>query len=372
VSSLTAILGASRVQTRDFLHWWTQELWGLLPARARRYFAGAGGELVLVATDDGYKVLESTGAPADAASVLSQAQALDAVRSHLRTRPHAAVVVRIPVHSCFHRTTELPSAARADVGRILDLDLGRSMPFRLEDVYTSYYVEPRAPGAGKIKVHQLVAKRAPIDALLTPLEAAGARVAAVDCWHGDVAKPLPVDFLAAREGRQASRATWLTAPRVLGLAVALLAACAVAVGLWRSQSALEDLQTRVGAARERAAAVRRLLESSNAVVGEVARLQRRKMAHTPAVVILDELARALPDSVWVTELRRDGDTLDISGLAKSGASLPSLFERSPLFSDATMTAPLTLDPQEDKERFSLRVRIRRQDQDPPAAADKTR
>ncbi len=66
----------------------------------------------------------------------------------------------------------------------------------------------------------------------------------------------------------------------------------------------------------------------------------------------------LPDSVWLSEFRLEGDALDISGLAKSGAALPPLFAQSTIFADAALTAPLTLDSREDKERFSLRVRIK--------------
>ena len=83
-----------------------------------------------------------------------------------------------------------------------------------------------------------------------------------------------------------------------------------------------------------------------------------KLGQVPSIEVLEEISRVLPDSVWLSDLRIEGDTLDISGLAKSGAALPSLLEKSPLFADAALTAPLTLDPREDKERFSLRVRIK--------------
>ena len=49
----------------------------------------------------------------------------------------------------------------------------------------------------------------------------------------------------------------------------------------------------------------------------------------------------------------------MSGLAKSGATLPALFEKSPLLVEGALSAPVTFDQREDKERFSLRVRIRR-------------
>jgi hypothetical protein len=66
------------------------------------------------------------------------------------------------------------------------------------------------------------------------------------------------------------------------------------------------------------------------------------------------------------------DILDISGLARSGASLPSLFVGSRLFGDASLTAPVTLDPREDKERFSLRIRIKQPEASPQVASTEER
>src|SRR5262249_26816116 len=76
------------------------------------------------------------------------------------------------------------------------------------------------------------------------------------------------------------------------------------------------------------------------------------------VAVIDALTKLLPDSVWLTDLRLENGVLDITGLAKSGAALLPLFEHSPLFADAAMASGVNFDPQENKERFSLRVRVR--------------
>ena len=52
--------------------------------------------------------------------------------------------------------------------------------------------------------------------------------------------------------------------------------------------------------------------------------------------------------------------LDISGLAPSGAALPTMLGRSAILTDAALTAPVTFDQREDKERFSVRVRVKHQ------------
>jgi general secretion pathway protein L len=126
----------------------------------------------------------------------------------------------------------------------------------------------------------------------------------------------------------------------------------------RYEAALAEVKTETTKLRTQAAAVREAIERSGAAVADLARLQRMKLGQVPAVEVLEELSRLLPDSVWLTDLRIEGDAVDLTGLAKSGAALPSLFVGSTLFADAALTAPVTLDQREDKERFSLRIRLR--------------
>jgi general secretion pathway protein L len=72
----------------------------------------------------------------------------------------------------------------------------------------------------------------------------------------------------------------------------------------------------------------------------------------------------LPDGVFVSDMRlveaREGErSIEIVGLADSAASLPALFDRSPLFAEAKLTAPITPDPIEKRESFSLQAKVRR-------------
>jgi len=139
------------------------------------------------------------------------------------------------------------------------------------------------------------------------------------------------------------------------------------LSLSRYEAALGEVRAETARLRIQAAGVRDAMERSAAAVADLARLQRMKLGQVPAVEVLEELSRLLPDSVWLTDLRIEGDVVDVTGLAKSGAALPPLFVGSALFTDAALTAPVTLDQREDKERFSLRIRIRPPTAPQPAA-----
>jgi general secretion pathway protein L len=338
----------------DFLAWWRDELRGLMPERARRLLGGEQPHVVLAQVESGFQVLQATAGPGG--PVMPRADALMGLAE--LARKGTPIGIRLPLGLCFTRTVELPGAARKDLRRILDFELERATPFKQRDVYTAHTVEGQADAAGKLRVRQLVAKRELVAPLVAEVRRAGMDVAFVDCWSGQPGSGLGIDFLAASAPDGSGAGRFVTAPRALAALAVLLLVSAVLLMLSRYESALGEIQARIAQTRIEAAAVRQVLERSDAAVADLGRLQKLKREHIPAIQVLEELTRLLPDTVWLSDFRLEGDTLDISGLAKSGAALPPLFERSTIFADAVLTAPLTLDPREDKERFSLRVRIR--------------
>jgi len=358
-SSIAGMLQSWKGSTTAFLIWWRDELWGLVPEYIRVRLTSSETGIVVATSPVGMQVLEAVGGRTRPASpILPPTEAVAAAARIKRERSAEHLGVRIPMQSCFKRSVELPLAARTDAGRILDLDLERSTPFKLKDVYTAAYVDDASRAAGKIKAVQLIAKRQSIDPVLEELRGAGLSVDFVDCWDEDGRSALPLNFLAVRGTPTRDFSRLVSAPRLLAVCSALLLVTAIGLMLSRHLSALEEVQGRVAATRARAATVRNALEISNAAVAELTRLQRHKFAQNHSITIIEELSKLLPDSVWVADLRLEGDALDISGLAKSGSALLPLFERSKLFAEAALTAPLTFDQQEDKERFSLRARVR--------------
>jgi general secretion pathway protein L len=184
-------------------------------------------------------------------------------------------------------------------------------------------------------------------------------VEAVDCWETEPSAGIPLNFLERDVSRESGVANKLiNLPRALVAAILISTLAFVVLTISRHEMALANLRVETSKMRERAVSVRKTLDRADSTVGNLARLQEVKLARISTLELLEELSRVLPDTVWLSEFRLEGDALDVSGLAKSGAALPPLFARSAIFSEAALTAPLTLDPREDKERFSLRLRIK--------------
>src|SRR5437660_12930255 len=91
------------------------------------------------------------------------------------------------------------------------------------------------------------------------------------------------------------------------------------------------------------------------------RLQRND---APRVIDLwNEVTRILPSHSWLTEFRvveaAGGRELQVnlSGFSSAPPSLVGTVDRSPLFVDAGLSAPVVLDPTEGRERFALQAKV---------------
>lgn len=89
-------------------------------------------------------------------------------------------------------------------------------------------------------------------------------------------------------------------------------------------------------------------------------LVRRKQSVPSAVLVMEELSAVLPDHTYTTEMRIEGDKLQITGLTQDAPSLIQILEQSPQFASAGFFAPTTRAANEQRERFHIEVRIKPQ------------
>jgi general secretion pathway protein L len=86
-------------------------------------------------------------------------------------------------------------------------------------------------------------------------------------------------------------------------------------------------------------------------------LAKRKQTSPSSVMVLESISRVLPDSTYVTDLRVEGDKLQVIGLTQDAPSLIKLIEQSPQFTRATFFAPTTREQNESGERFHIEAHI---------------
>jgi general secretion pathway protein L len=101
------------------------------------------------------------------------------------------------------------------------------------------------------------------------------------------------------------------------------------------------------------------LRLGQAAVGGSAQslLAKRKQMTPSSVMVLEAISRVLPDSTYVTELRIEGDKVQVVGISQDAPSLIRLMEQSPQFSRATFFAPTTRAQSDAGERFHIEMHI---------------
>jgi len=144
----------------------------------------------------------------------------------------------------------------------------------------------------------------------------------------------------------------------------VLAAAAVTAGLAVSTAQIvgDNLETRERDLARRIAERRLAMRAgSDAATGATAAqrlLERRKYESASSVMVLEALSRLLPDHTYVTELRIEGEKLQVIGVTRDAPPLIRLIEQSQHFTRATFFAPTTRSPGDPGERFHIEARIK--------------
>jgi general secretion pathway protein L len=146
-------------------------------------------------------------------------------------------------------------------------------------------------------------------------------------------------------------------PRILRVALlsaGIAAAASLMAATYIGSNLDSDLQQLMRRISERRASLRL---NPNAGGSALSLLAKRKQTSPSSVVVLEALSQALPDSTYTTELRIEGDKLQVVGMTQDAPSLIRLIEKSPQFARATFFAPTTRAQNESGERFHIEAQI---------------
>jgi general secretion pathway protein L len=143
------------------------------------------------------------------------------------------------------------------------------------------------------------------------------------------------------------------------IALLLVSGLATAGATSYSVYALDSLDTEQQELTQKIAARRAALRTGPAATVSAQRLLERRKRTTPSnVIVLEALSQILPDHTYVTELRIEGDKLQVVGVTRDAAALIALIEQSPHFEHAAFYAPTTRTPGDPGERFHVEAHIK--------------
>ena len=134
-----------------------------------------------------------------------------------------------------------------------------------------------------------------------------------------------------------------------------LAAALVLLPLQQRLLMLDELSLQSEAARKSANEAGKLQNEINEILSRNRYLADKRKSYMPLSVVLNELARLVPDDSWLSYVRYKGGKITVSGFSKSAADLISILEAGDMFSGVKFSAPLVRDPRLGVERFTLQL-----------------
>jgi len=143
------------------------------------------------------------------------------------------------------------------------------------------------------------------------------------------------------------------------VAAFLVSGLTAAITMGYSAFALDSQDTEQKALSQKVATRRAALRASpESAVSAQRMLGRCKQSIPSNVIVLEALSQILPDHTFITELRIEGDKLQIVGVTRDAPALIALIEQSPHFTHATFYAPTTRTPGDPGERFHIEAQIK--------------
>jgi general secretion pathway protein L len=247
---------------------------------------------------------------------------------------------------------DFPNKAADFLDGMIRAQVDRLTPWSASDAVFGFG-SPRPAANDRIAVTFAATSRQKVKPVLQFAEAVDAASVAISALAGDASAPIKLMDQPLRSVIGAA----VNVPRLLR-AILLSSALAAAASLIANaylggslQSELGDLQQRIS---QRRAALRL---GANGTASGLGLLAKRKQATPASVMALEAISRALPDSTYVTELRIEGDKLQVVGMTQDAPSLIRLMEQSPQFTRATFFAPTTRAANEPGERFHIEAHI---------------
>lgn len=250
------------------------------------------------------------------------------------------------------RPIELPGRAAEFLDGIIRAQIDRITPWSASDALF-HWTPPQSIGGDRIETTVVTTGRASAASLAQAFSdrgAAGVEISTVTPDHGRIV------VLDQRSGKQAENRRLRTGLVAALASTGLLAMLSLGFGGFVADSydaQQQQIQQRIS---ERRAIMRG--NQTGAGGSPLELLIRRKQSTPASVIIIDALSALLPQDTYATEVRIEGDKLQIVGVTRDAPSLISILEQSPHFSSAGFFAPTTHAANEPGERFHIETKLK--------------
>jgi general secretion pathway protein L len=357
-----------RQRLSGFWRWWTGEL----SAFARERFGAMGAARTpIVAVEPGAVVLLEPrgGRLEEARRVPIETLELEGRRRALRDLLAGAGEEQKRLRLCLARDEALirrvsfPLATEENLSQVLAFEMDRLTPFSADDVYFDHRVVARNAAAEKIDVELAVARRDLVDQRIARLSEWGGSVQGVVLAEDAARSQAPLDLLPeSRRGVRDAVREIQVAKQALAVVVGLLLVLALVLPLWQKRETVVAMHPVIGKARQEAEATSALSLELEKLVNDYNFLLARKHGSRPALALVEEVTRLLPDNTWVQQLdvrtTARAREVQISGESTSSSKLIEILEQSTQVQNAAPRGTVTRGTLPGTERFVIAAEAR--------------
>jgi general secretion pathway protein L len=276
----------------------------------------------------------------------------------LRTAQWSCVVLEIPNENVVVRRISVPAQAREFVAGIIRNQIDRLSPWPPDQAIYGFEadIDPQEPTALDVRV--LIAGRAVIDSAREQISAIGLAVDRVvaSCKPGSANGVTLWSRLADVSPEYQARMR-----HHIGIGIAAVISACLVLSIWAVISASlirarsDDIATRIETLRRQLQGPATL--QSAAALPPNEREWYDKETSPSAVIVIEALSRALPDSAYLTELSVQSTTLHIVGLTTDAPPLIASLEHSGSLTGVRFFAPTTREPDGKHFRFHIESHV---------------
>lgn len=255
------------------------------------------------------------------------------------------------------RRLSVPTQAQEFLPGIVRNQIERLSPWPIAQAVYGFEVLPNASDRQSLDVRVLIAARTKITAICDELQASGISVDQIVAGPEADRTPIVLWTRAAPE----SQRRFQNLPKTIGMSLGGALVASLALSLWALYDAngagqdYDEVSMRIANLQARDRSPHRSAAVTSRDPAE--RAWALKETAPIAVLTLEALARALPDSAYLTEMRFEKENLRIIGLAADAPSLIAALERAKYFSAVHFFAPTTKEPEGGQYRFYIEARV---------------
>lgn len=347
--------------------WWLKEFHTLVPASVSQWLTGSSQKILVIETRNSSTAIilrDSAGSILAESEYSSEnfsfATVENLLSSHGIDPGETPIGLRLSPDKVFHRRVLLPAQTESHLGEIATRDLFSKTPFQ----QSSILIGLGKPSRNKdvISVSQWVISH-------TFMEEASQK-ANIDLSYISFIEAAPVSSdhetptIPLRTAKRQSARIFAFTFYALVASATCLTLSSLCVRYSHQNSQFSHLEDKIARTKAKAQNVRLKMDQLNQHETILSQLRAQRFEIPRFVAVWDEISSLLPAHTWLTEIRvspstaNGQHTVSMTGYSSEASKLVAQFEKSNLLSGANLTAPITIDPSNSKERFSLQATMR--------------